>query len=87
MLFCAKKYRIESKQVLSKLTPVLIYELISPIKHTQQLDKCLGNRKMLIWYDSSEAEDKLKLVDNKCEISTSQHKTEQTRVRFFVPFI
>ena len=69
----------------SKITPVLIHELISPIKHTQHLAQCLGNRKTPIGYGSSEAEDESELVDNTCTISASQRKTEQTQVQFFVP--
>ena len=78
MLFSTKKCRIENKQVFRNIRPVLIYEVISPIKHTQHLTKCLGNHKTLVGYGSLEAEDKLKLADNKCTRSTSQRKIEQT---------
>ena len=74
VLFWTNKCRIKNKQVFSELTHFLIHELISPIKHTQQLSQCLGNRKTPIGYVSSEAKDELKLVDNKCTRSTSQQK-------------
>ena len=74
MLFWTKKCRIYNKQVFIKLTPVIIHELISLINHTQQLAQCLGNRETPIGYCSSEAEDELKIVDNKCTKSTSQLK-------------
>ena len=79
------KYRIENKQVFRKLMPVMIHELRSPIKHNQHLAQCLGNRETPIVYGSLEAEDELKLVDDKCTRSTSQRKIEQTQVRIFVP--
>ena len=79
MLFWTKKISIDNNQVFIKITPVLIHEVRSPIKHTQHLAQCLGNRKILIGYGSSEAEDELKLLDNKCTRSTSQRKTEQTQ--------
>ena len=84
MLLWTKKCRIENKQVFRKLTPVLIHEVRTPIKHTQHLSQWLGNQKMPIGCGDSESEDELKLVDNKCTKSTSQRKTEQTPVRVFL---
>ena len=87
MLFWTNKFRTENKQVFSKLTTVMIHEVRSPIKHTEHLDQCLGNWKMTIGYGSSEVEEELKLVDNKCTRSTSKQKIEQTQVRVFIAFI
>ena len=80
MLFCTKKCRIENKKVFRELTPVLIHLVISPINNNGHLTQFMGNWKTLIGYGSSEAEDELKLVDNKCTRSTSKGKTEQTQV-------
>ena len=85
MLFWAKKFRIENKQVFIKITHVLIHEVRSPINHTQHITLCIGIYKTPIGYGSSEAEDESELVDNTCTISASQRKTEQTQVQFFVP--
>ena len=71
MLFWNKKLGIENKQAFRKLTPVMIHEVRSPIKHTQHLGQCLGNHKIWIGYSSLESEDELKLVDNKFTRSTS----------------
>ena len=83
MLFYTRKYRIKNEQVFKELRPVLIHKVRSSIKHTQQLSQYLGNWKTLIGYVISEAEDKQKLVDNKCTKSNSQCKTEHTKVRVF----
>ena len=80
MLFWTKKCRIENKKVFRELTPVLIHLVISPIKNNGHLAQCMGNWKTLIGYGSSEDEDELKLVDNKCKRSTSQRKSEQMQV-------
>ena len=73
-------------QVFSKLTSVMIHEVRSPIKHTQLLAQCLGKKKKRkIGYGNSEAEDELKLVDNKCTRYTSQQKTGQAKVQVFFP--
>ena len=58
--------------------------MISQIKHTQHLDQFLGKRKMPIGYGSSESEDELKLVDNKCTVSNSQQKKRTNRSPFFL---
>ena len=72
IILWTKKYRIKNKQVFSKHTTVLNNEVRSLIKHTQYLAQCLGNRKTLIGYGSSEAKDEFKLVDKNFTISTSQ---------------
>ena len=61
--------------------------MISPINPTKHLDQCLGNQKTPIGFGSSESEDELKLVDNKCTRSTPQRKAEQTQVRVFIACI
>ena len=75
MIFWTNECRIKNKKVFRKLTPVLIHEVISPIKNTQHVAKFLGNRKTPIGYISSKAKYELKLVDNKYRRSNSQHKT------------
>ena len=84
MLFWTKKFIIENKQLFRDLRPVLIHKVISPIKHTQHLAQCLSNQKTSIGYGSSEAEDELKIVDNKCTRVTSRRKTEQTQEWVFI---
>ena len=54
MLFWTKKFGINNKKVFSKLMPIMIQKLRSPIKNTQHLAQCLGIRKTM----SSEAEEK-----------------------------
>ena len=82
MLFWTNKYRIKNKQVFSKLTPILIYKMISPIKHTKHLAQFTGKHETPIWYISLEAEYELKLVDKKCTRYTSQRKAENARAGF-----
>ena len=84
MLFWTKQFRIKNKQVSSKLTTIMIHEVISQINNTQHLAQYLVKQKTPIGYGSSEAEAELKLVDNECTKSTSQHKTEQTQEDVFV---
>ena len=62
----------------------MIHKAVEPIKPTQHLAQCIGNRETPIGYGSSEAEDKLKLMDNKCTTSNSKLKTEQTQAQVFV---
>ena len=87
MLFWTKNCRIYNKQVFIETTPVMIHEVISPIKNTQHIAQCLGNQKTPIEYVSSEAEEELKLVDKKRTRYTSQYKTEQTQVQVFIAFL
>ena len=82
-----KKFRTENNKVFRELIHILIQNVILPIKHTQHLAQCIGNHRKPIGYGRSEAKDELKLVDNKCTRSTSQHKTEQTQVWVFVAFL